>query len=100
MKVCQRVRVLNLQLGSFSADLHVPHPHSRLDAPKLAYLGRIVLGMGDTDNSLDTRYRSSGSDTIAITQDIAVALPFFNVGRKIRKVWPHAICISEQNVRE
>ncbi|KAF6220712.1 hypothetical protein HO133_003145 [Letharia lupina] len=94
------IRVLILQPGDFTADLHISiHKVGlTLDAPPIYEALSYVWGT--TDNPVDIKIGPSGSDRLAITQNLAVALPYLRYQDKIRTLWIDAICVNQQDLRE
>ena len=94
------IRVLTLHPGDFSADLHVSiHKVTlRLDSPPIYEALSYVWGT--TENPVELKVDPSGNETLAITQNLAIALPYLRFENKTRTLWIDAICINQQDLRE
>ena len=55
---------------------------------------------GTAFNPVDVKVGSSDSDTIPITQNLAIALPYLRYKNETRTLWIDAICINQQDLRE
>ena len=96
----QEIRVLTLHPGDFSAEIQILIHKVALvpeGPPKYEALSYV---WGTTDNPSDIKVGPSGNDKIAITQNLAVALPYLRRKTEIRTLWIDALCINQQDLRE
>ncbi|KAF6228712.1 hypothetical protein HO173_011731 [Letharia columbiana] len=94
------IRVLILQPGDFTADLHISIHKVGLTLDDPPIYEALSYVWGTTDNPVDIRIGPSGEDRLAITQNLAVALPYLRYQDKIRTLWIDAICVNQQDLRE
>lgn len=96
----KEIRVLTLHPGAFSADLHFSI-HKVILAPDTpAIYEALSYVWGTTRDPVDIKIGPSGSDRLAITQNLATALPYLRYENEIRTLWIDAICINQQDLRE
>ena len=105
------IRLLELHPGDFSADLHVSIRKATLilEAPPI-HEALLMAGppsyealsyvWGTTENPVEIKVGPSGSETLAITQNLAIALPYLRHEKHFRTLWIDAICIDQQNLHE
>ncbi|KAM0795427.1 heterokaryon incompatibility protein-domain-containing protein [Usnea florida] len=105
------IRLLELHPGHFSADLHVSIRKATLilEAPPI-HEALLMAGpptyealsyvWGTTENPVEIKVGPSGSETLAITQNLAIALPYLRHEKHFRTLWIDAICINQQNLHE
>ena len=105
------IRLLELHPGGFSADIHVsirkatlileaPPSHEAsfmVDPPSYEALSYV---WGTTEDPVEIKVGHSGSETLAITQNLAIALPYLRHEKDSRTLWIDAICINQQNFHE
>lgn len=94
------IRLLILHPGEFSADLHVSIHKATLTAEAPPIYEALSYVWGTTENPVDIKVGPSGSETLAITQNLAIALPYLRHNQEIRTLWIDAICVNQQNLRE
>ncbi len=94
------IRVLTLHPGDFSADIHVSIQKVALTAENPPIYEALSYVWGTTDNPVSIKVGPSGNDRLAITQNLAVALPYLRYENEIRTLWIDAICINQQDLRE
>ena len=96
----QEIRVLTLHPGDFSADIQISIQKVALFLEKSPTYEALSYVWGTTENPTDIKVGPSGNDKLAITQNLAVALPHLRHKNEIRKLWIDAICINQQDLRE
>ena len=96
----QEIRVLTLHPGDFSADIQISIHKVALSPERPPTYEALSYVWGTTENPSDIKVGPSGNDKIAITQNLAVALPYLRYKNEIRTLWVDAICINQQNLRE
>ena len=105
------IRLLELHPGDFSADLHVsirkatlvlkaPPIHEALSMAGPPIYEALSYAWGTTENPVEIKVGPSGSETLAITQNLAIALPYLRHEKHFRTLWIDAICINQQNLHE
>ena len=94
------IRTLTLHPGDFSTDIHISIQKVLLtiDAPPV--YEALSYAWGSTKDPVDIRIGLTGNETLAITQNLAVALPYLRYEDKIRTLWIDAICINQQDLGE
>ena len=94
------IRVLELQPGDFSADLHVSICTVALTPDNPPVYEALSYVWGTTDNKIDIEVGPSENDTLAITQNLAIALPYLRYKNRTRTLWIDAICINQEDFGE
>lgn len=96
----KEIRVLTLHPGAFSANLHVLI-HKVVLAPDTPPIYEALSYVwSTTGDPVDIKIGPSGGDRLAITQNLATALPYLRYENEIRTLWIDAICINQQDLRE
>lgn len=80
----KEVRLLTLQSGEFSADLQTSVHKVTLVPENPPVYEALSYVCGTTFNPVDVKVGSSGNDTIAITQNLAIALPYLRYKNETR----------------
>ena len=93
----KETRLLTLEPGDFSADLHVSI-HKVALSPENPPIYEALSYVWGSKRRL--RKIQVGSSKIAITQNLAIALPYLRYRDKARILWIDAICINQQDLRE
>ena len=96
----KEIRLLTLHAGAFSADLEISvHKVAlKLDTPPIYEALSYVWGT--TENPVDIKVGPSGNGKLAITQNLAIALPYLRYENELRTLWIDAICINQQDLDE
>ena len=94
------IRVLTLHPGDFSADLQVLIHKVPLTVDSPPIYEALSYVWGTTENPVELKVGPSKNDTLAITQNLAIALPYLRYENRIRTLWIDAICINQQDLRE
>ncbi|CAF9926748.1 hypothetical protein IMSHALPRED_007032 [Imshaugia aleurites] len=94
------IRVLELQTGDFSADLRVSIRKVTLTPDTPPFYEALSYVWGTTDNKIDIKVGPPENDTLAITQNLAIALPYLRYKDRVRTFWIDAICINQDDVDE
>lgn len=94
------IRVVTLHPGDFSADLHVSIHTVPLTLENPPIYEALSYAWGTTENPVEVKVGPSRDDTLAITQNLAIALPYLRYENRIRTLWIDAICINQQDLRE
>jgi hypothetical protein len=96
----QEIRLLTLLPGSFSAKICVCldiEPFTDDHVPKFE---AVSYTWGSTENPVDIFIGELGRKTLAVTQNLAEALPYLRYGDKPRVLWIDAICVDQENLKE
>ena len=99
-EVLNEIRTLTLHPGEFSADINISIQKVILTTDTPPTYEALSYVWGSTEDPLDIRIGPSGAETLAITQNLAVALPYLRYEDKIRTLWIDAICINQQDLGE
>ena len=94
------IRTLTLDPGDFSADIHISIQKVVLTTDNPPIYEALSYAWGSTEDPVDIRIGSSGNETLAVTQNLAVALPYLRYEDKVRTLWIDAICINQQDLGE
>lgn len=94
------IRVLTLQPGDFLADIHVSIHKVALTPEGPPLYEALSYVWGTTDNLVEIKIGPSGNERLAITQNLAEALPYLRYNDRTRTLWIDAICINQQDLRE
>ncbi|KAM0798112.1 heterokaryon incompatibility protein-domain-containing protein [Usnea florida] len=94
------IRTLTLHPGDFSADIHISIQKVVLTTDNPPIYEALSYAWGSTEDPVDIRIGSSGNETLAVTQNLAVALPYLRYEDKVRTLWIDAICINQQDLGE
>jgi Heterokaryon incompatibility protein (HET) len=95
-----QIRLLTLLPGKFSAKIHIRFDIKQLtidDCPSYEALSYV---WGPTQDLVDIFIGSSTRYTLAITQNLARALPYLRYADKERVLWIDAICINQNDLKE
>ena len=94
------IRTLTLQPGNFSADIYISIQKVVLTTDNPPIYEALSYAWGSTEDPIDLRIGLSGNETLAVTQNLAVALPYLRYEDKARTLWIDAICINQQDLGE
>lgn len=94
------IRLLYLLPGPFSSPIRVilestPFPP---DAPP--DFEALSYTWGSAENPIDIFVGSSGCYTLAVTQNLAEALPYLRLEDRTRTLWIDAICVNQSDMAE
>ena len=78
------IRTLTLHPGEFSADIYISIQKVVLTTVTPPIYEALSYAWGSTEGPVDISIGSSGNETLAITQNLAVALPYLRYKDKIR----------------
>ena len=93
----KQIRLLTLHGGDFKADIHISIrtvPLSPDSPPKYEALSYV---WGSPKNPIDIHVELQ---TLAVTQNLAEALPYLRYTDKPRVLWIDAICVNQQALKE
>jgi hypothetical protein len=96
----KQVRLLTLLPGSRSAVLRVLLnivPFNTKEPPNYEALS---YAWGSSDNPVYLTVGETGNDTIAVTQNLAVTLPYLRFQDRPRVLWIDAICVNQMDLVE
>jgi hypothetical protein len=94
------IRLLYLLPGPFSSPVRVvlvSNPFSP-DAPP--QFEALSYTWGSAENPFDIFVGSSACHTLAVTQNLAEALPYFRLEDRSRTLWIDAICVNQSGMAE
>lgn len=94
------IRVLTLHPGAFSEDLEISIHKVALELDTPPIYEALSYVWGTTDNPVYIKVGPSGNGKLAITQNLAIALPYLRYENEFRTLWIDAICINQQDLRE
>lgn len=96
----QEVRLLTLLPGPFSAEIRVCLDITPFTEDRVPKFEAVSYTWGSTENPVGIFIGESGQRTLAVTQNLAEALPYFRYEDKPRVLWIDAICVDQQNLKE
>ena len=96
----KEIRLLTLQPGEFSADLRISIHKVELVPEAPPIYEALSYVWGTTGNPIDIRVGPPGQDTLTITRNLAIALPYLRYTDRARILWIDAVCINQQNLGE
>lgn len=94
------IRTLTLHPGDFSADIHISIQKVVLTTDTPPIYEALSYAWGSTEDPVDIEIGPNEKGTLAITQNLAVTLPYLRYADKVRTLWIDAICINQQDLGE
>ncbi|PMD34559.1 HET-domain-containing protein [Hyaloscypha variabilis F] len=96
----QEIRILRLLPGTLSADIRVCLETTRLAQDFVPDFEALSYAWGSTEDPVEISIGESGTCTLAVTRNLAEALPFLRYENKTRALWVDAICVNQQDTAE
>ena len=93
----KEIRLLTLHGGRFKADIHISIHTVPLTHDNIPTYEALSYVWGSLENRINIQV---GGHTLAVTQNLAEALPYLRYKDKPRVLWIDAICINQQDLKE
>ena len=93
----KEIRLLTLHEGDFKSDIYVSIHTVPLTPENPPTYEALSYVWGSLENPIDIQV---GVQTLAITQNLAGALPYLRYRDKPRVLWIDAICVNQQDLKE
>ena len=93
----KEIRLLTLYGGDFKADIHISIRTVPLSPDNPPTYEALSYVWGSLKNPIDIHV---GVQTLAVTQNLAGALPYLRYRDKPRTLWIDAICVNQQDLKE
>ena len=93
----KEIRLLTLHEGDFKADIHISIDTVLLTPDNPPTYEALSYVWGSLENPIDIHV---GVQTLAVTQNLAGALPYLRYRDKPRVLWIDAICVNQQDLKE
>ena len=94
------IRVLTLLPGAFSSEIRFCLDITHLTKDYVPEFEAVSYAWGSIQNPVNVFIGRSGRKTLAVTQNLAEALPYFRYEDKPRVLWIDAICVDQGNPEE
>lgn len=94
------IRLLTLLPGKFSSKIRVRLDTTRFTESHVPKFEALSYTWGSTDNPAYIFIGESGPKALAITRNLAEALPYLRHESKPRVMWIDAICVDQKNLEE
>lgn len=91
------IRLLTLHGGDFTANIQISIQTTLLSPENPPIYEALSYVWGSTKNLIDIRI---GNDCLAVTRNLAKALPYLRYKDKPRILWIDAICVNQQDLKE
>ena len=93
----KEIRLLTLHEGDFEADLNISIHTAPLTPDNIPTYEALSYVWGSQENPIDIHV---GLHTLAVTQNLAEALPYLRYRDKPRTLWIDAICVNQHDLKE
>ena len=93
----KEIRLLTLHEGSFKADIRISIHTAPLTPDNIPTYEALSYVWGSLENQISIQV---GVHTLAVTQNLAEALPYLRYRDKPRVLWIDAICVDQQDLKE
>ncbi|CZR66919.1 uncharacterized protein PAC_16820 [Phialocephala subalpina] len=96
----QEIRLLTLLPDTLASDVRLSldiTPFTEYHVPKFE---AVSYTWGSAENPVNIFIGESGRKTLAVTRNLAEALPYFRYEDKPRILWIDAICVDQKNLKE
>ena len=93
----KEIRLLTLHQGGFKADIHISIHTVPLTPENPPKYEALSYEWGSLENPIDIHV---GVQTLAVTQNLAEALPYLRYRDRPRVLWIDAICVNQQDLKE
>lgn len=94
------IRLLSLLPGPFSSPIRVILESTPFSPDAPPQFEALSYTWGSAENPIDIFIGSSGCYTLAVTQNLAEALPYLRLEDRSRTLWIDAICVNQSNMAE
>ncbi|KAE9366430.1 HET-domain-containing protein, partial [Stipitochalara longipes BDJ] len=96
----QEIRVIRLLPETYSSDIRICLEIKRLTQDSVPEFEAVSYTWGSRKDPVNIFIGISGNRTLAVTRNLAEALPFLRYKNKTRTLWIDAICVNQQNTEE
>jgi hypothetical protein len=96
----QEIRLLTLLPGSFSSEIRFCLDITPFTKSHVPSFEAVSYTWGSAENPVSIFIGNSGRKTLAVTQNLGKALPYFRFEDKPRVLWIDAICVDQKNLKE
>jgi hypothetical protein len=94
------IRLISLLPGPFSSPIRVMLESTPFSPETPPQFEALSYTWGSAENPIDIFVGSSGCYTLAVTQNLAEALPYLRLEDRSRTLWIDAICVNQSDVAE
>jgi hypothetical protein len=94
------IRLLYLLPGPFSSPIRVILESTPFSPEASPQFETLSYTWGSAENPIDIFVGSSGYHTLAVTQNLAEALPYLRLEDRSRTLWIDAICVNQSDIAE
>lgn len=91
------IRLLTLHEGRFKMDIHISIHTVPLTPDNIPTYEALSYVWGSLEDPIDIQV---GAHTLAVTNNLAEALPYLRYRDKPRVLWIDAICVNQQDLKE
>jgi hypothetical protein len=96
----QEIRLLTLLPGAFSSEIRLCLDITPFTESHVPNFEAVSYTWGSAENKKNIFIGESGRKTLAVTQNLAEALPYFRYEDKPRVLWLDAICVDQKKFKE
>ncbi|KAL2073025.1 hypothetical protein VTL71DRAFT_10349 [Oculimacula yallundae] len=98
----EEIRILTLIPGKFSDDIRITLETITFpkDGSLIPSFEALSYAWGSVDNKINVFMGTEGSDVLAVTQNLAIALPYLRLEQEPRVLWIDAICVNQEDLSE
>jgi hypothetical protein len=94
------IRLLTLLPGTFSSEIRLCLDITPFTGHHIPEFEAVSYVWGSVESPVNIFVGKLGHETLAITKNLAEALPYFRYEDKPRVLWIDAICVDQQNLKE
>jgi hypothetical protein len=102
-KAAYEIRILTLHPGAFTDPVTVSLTITSFTPSQVPVFEALSYAWGSPEkpeNILVRRSEESGYDTLSVTQNLSLALPYLRYKDKSRALWIDAICVNQLDLQE
>jgi hypothetical protein len=96
----QEIRLLTLLPGTFSSEIRLTLDITPFTEFHIPDFEAVSYTWGSTENPVSIFIGKCGRKVLAVTRNLAEALPYLRYEDKPRVLWIDAICVDQQNLQE
>jgi len=96
----QEIRLLTLHPGTFSSEIRLSLDITPLTKVKTPLFEAVSYTWGSAENPVNIFIGDSGRSQLAVTQNLAEALPRLRYQDRPRVLWIDAVCVDQKNLEE